>query len=155
MGVAKVFRRHPAAMALAAGAALVAAGMAVGSALIDDDEIGHAVGHLLPAVAVGGVLVSARWWRPPAPGRLGSGSRRAVIAFAGLIAAGLAAEAIGAFGYDGYARVNSLAGIHDAAMFTGPVGLLGLLVSALASLSARISAGRTPTRPLTRTPSRT
>lgn len=92
------------------------------------DEAAHAASHLVAGLPLLLLLVSARRWPPPAS-RLG---RRLLLAGMAVFAAGQFLEVAGAFGYDGYARVNALAILHDAGLF-GVVGL-PVLLSGLAVL---------------------
>lgn len=122
--------KHPAVAALLWALPMVAVLIVVGSRI--QDEAGHAASHLaigLPALLL---LFSSRRWREPVPGRLGSTGRRLVLVGLGLLAVGQSLEAVGAFGFEGYARQYEwLATLHDLAMFSAPPGLLLLLIGGI------------------------
>ena len=131
-------RNHPAVTALLWAIPVVAILLLVGSRI--HDEGGHAASHFaigLPALAS---LFSSRRWREPVPGRLGSAARRLLLVGLALLGAGQTFEAIGAFGFDGYARQYEWAAtVHDLAMFSGPPGLLLLLIGGLLTAVTRMN----------------
>ncbi|HVM34629.1 MAG TPA: hypothetical protein VM784_04735 [Actinomycetota bacterium] len=99
----------------------------------DDDVLGHAASHLAVGLPLLLLLVARlRWPAPASP--LG---RRLLVGGMSIFAAGQILEAIGAFGYDGYDRVNPLASLHDvglAATVAIPVLLCGLALLLVAHL---------------------
>lgn len=131
-------REHPVVAALAWAIPLVAVLIVVGSRI--QDEVGHAASHLavgLPALLL---LFSSSRWRERVPGRLGSAARKLVLIGLGLLGVGQSLEALGAAGFEGYARQYEwLAKLHDLAMFSGPPGLVLLLVGSILTAVVRLN----------------
>lgn len=108
--------------------------MVIASAFPLSGEGRHAVGHVAPGVAALFLAVAVRnVWSPPRPARASRVAR--MILWVGLLlfGTGQIVEGVGAFGYSGYARVNSLAVSHDLGVMIGLVGLLLALTSAVFS----------------------
>lgn len=131
-------RRHPALAALLVAVPLVAFLVLVGSRM--DDEVGHAASHLavgLPALLL---LGSSRRWQERAPRPLGWAARKLVVVGLAVLGASQAFEALGAFGFEGYARqYDALVTVHDISMFGGPVGLLLLVIGGTLTAIARMN----------------
>lgn len=131
-------REHPAVTALLRALPLVAVLIVVGATI--QDEAGHAASHLaigLPALLL---LFSSSRWREPVSGRLGSAARKLLLIGLGLLGIGQSLEAVGALGFEGYARQYEwLATLHDIAMFSGPPGLLLVLVGGILTAVVRMN----------------
>ena len=131
-------RNHPAVAALLWAIPVVAVLLMVGTRI--HDEGGHAASHFaigLPALAL---LFSSRRWREPVPARLGSAARKLLLVGLGLLGAGQTFEAVGAFGFEGYARQYEWAAtLHDLAMFSGPPGLLLVMLGGVLTAFTRMN----------------
>lgn len=131
-------RNHPAVAALLWAIPLVALLIVVGARI--QDEAGHAASHLALGVPAFFLLLSSRRWRDSSPGRLGSTGRKLLLIGLGLLGVGQLFEALGAFGFEGYARQYEwLATVHDFAMFSGPPGFLLLLIGGVLTALSRMN----------------
>jgi hypothetical protein len=134
---ASIARKHPAVAALLWALPLVAVLLALGWRI--QDEVGHAASHLVVGLPALLLLFSSPRWRQPAPGRSGSVARKLAVIGLGLLAGGQLLEAIGAFGFEGYARqYDWLATLHDISMVLGPPGLLLLLLGGILTAVVRM-----------------
>lgn len=130
-------RKHPAVAALLWALPVVAVLVAVGSRI--QDEAGHAASHLVVGLPALLLLFSSSRWREPAPGRSGSVARKLVVIGLGVLGGGQLLEAIGAVGFEGYARQYGwLATLHDISMVLGPLGLLFLLLGGILTAVVRM-----------------
>lgn len=130
-------RDRPAVGALLWAIPVVGVLIVVGSRI--QDEAGHAASHLAIGIPALLLLFSSSRWREPVPGRLSSGARKLLLIALGLLGLGQSLEAVGAFGFEGYARQYEwLATLHDVAMFSGPPGLLLVLIGGILTAVARM-----------------
>lgn len=127
---ASLRRNHSAVSALLLAVPFIALLIFAGSKM--GDEAGHAASHLAVAVPALLLLSFSSKWRGRAAGGLGSLAHKVVVTGLVLVGGGQVLEAIGAFGFEGYARqYDWLATLHDTAMFSGPPGILLVLIGAL------------------------
>lgn len=131
-------RSHPALSALIVAVPLIALLVLVGARM--DDEAGHAASHLavgLPALLL---LFSSPGWRKPPPGWVGTVGRRLVLIAFAVFGTAQVLEALGAVGFEGYARQYEwLARLHDLSMMAGPPALLLLVIGGVLTAVARMN----------------
>jgi hypothetical protein len=138
---ASFFRRHPALAAVLWVLPIAVVLAFVGAR--DDDEFGHAAGHLMIALPVVAVLVSSRRWRELPPDRSGLVARRSMLIGLAFIGVGGFLEAVGAFGYEGNVRqYEAVARVHDVALALGPIGFVFLVIGGLLTLAPRLRVPR-------------
>lgn len=120
-----IFRRHPYLASGVLVSAALFAGIAVLSRLGLSDTPAHAASHVVGIVAAG-LFVTLIFvvWPEPTADVVSRGARYVLLVGVAIFLAGQVLEAAGAFGYEGYRRVGSLARLHDAGALLGPAGLL-------------------------------
>ena len=126
------------------GAVLAAiAAVAVGTMLPVSEEARHAVSHLAPGASALLLALAAAHMRPrPKPQPAGRLARTVLAAGLGTFGVGQVVEALGAFGYSGYERVNALAALHDGGAFVSVLGLLTVLAGTALSAFAAVACRR-------------
>jgi hypothetical protein len=131
-----VLRRHPVLTTLAVALLLGVALTALVDLLVPGENASHAGTHLAQALPFVVVAVAAlRFWPPPRPSRSSRVARAALVTGCALVTLGLAAEAVGAFGYDGDAPVVPLlTEVHNGSWPFTFLGVLVVLGAALAAL---------------------
>lgn len=130
------------AAAVAAIVVLVAAGSTVADRL--PDAVGHGLGHLLPALPLGLLLLAVlRRWPPARATRPGGAGRRLVVVGLGGVVAGQVLEVLGARVDEPDALLAE--GIaHTAGQIVTMLSLPFLLAGAVASLVAAAREGAVP-----------
>jgi hypothetical protein len=146
--MASFLRRHL-ILATIVGAAAVGLGLDfVFQAVVSAENPQHAGRHLAVALPFAVVVVAAmRFWPRPRQPRIGRMARSVLVWGSALVVVGLVAEAIGAFGYDGNARVvPALTSLHNGSWPFSFLGAFLVLCSALLSLGSVLQK-RTPSAP--------
>ena len=138
--MAELLRKHPVMATIIGG---VAAGVGLTLAvpvLVSGTNPYHAGEHLAQALPFAVIVVAAAlFWPPPHQTPTGRYARLALVWGSVLVVAGLVAEAVGAFGYDGDEHaVEALTSLHNGVW---PITYSGALLVWCSAMLAVIEAG--------------